>query len=292
MSENETKQDLAGADQKPKSRWKRALGVGVLSLLLPGMGQLLNRQPRKALVLGAVAEALRLLWAHTHLMFAFGTMVGMMVGAVVFQLGAAADAVYGAAKGREEVPVPLPKISYTVIALVILTGTIFPTNQQTIRSSGFGAFRAASGSMCPMVCQGERVVANRKVYQSAEPQRGDVVLVKHDPTNGPFLKRVIGLPGDLITQGPEGTVAVNGVAFHPPQPCAKPKWKGPTPPTCPMCGDVTVKPGEYFVVGDDLGNSFDSRYKEFGSVTKDMLVGKVLFIYWSGSLSRIGCTVR
>ena len=248
-------------------------------------------KPRKALVLGAVAEALRLLWSHTHSMFAFRTMVGMMVGAVVFQLGAAADAVYGAAKERKEVPIPLAKISYTVIALVILAAAIFPTDQQTIRSSGFGAFRVASGSMCPTACQGERIVANRKAYQSTEPQRGDVVLVKHDPANGPFLKRIIGLPGDVITQGPEGTVAVNGVTFHPPEPCAMPKWKGPTPPTCPMCGDVTVKPGEYFVVGDDLGNSFDSRYKEFGPVTKDMLVGKVLFIYW-GSSSRIGCTVR
>jgi signal peptidase I len=278
---------------KPASRWKKATLAGILSLLIPGMGQLVNRQPRKALVLGLMMHALRLLQVHTHWMLAFGTMMGMMAAALALQLGVAVEAAYSAGRGnKEETAIPLAKVSYAVIAILLLAGAIFPTTDQAIRESGFGAFRVASGSMCPTICEGERVVANRKAYQSAEPQRGDVILVKHTPSEGPFLKRIIGLPGDVITQGPEGTVLVNGAAFHPPAPCGKPVWKGSSPPTCPMCGSVAVKPGEYFVVGDDLGNSFDSRYKEFGPVTRELLVGKVLFIAWSASRSRIGCTVE
>lgn len=292
MTENGMKSELAGEGTKPKSGWRRALGAGVLSLVLPGMGQLVNRQPRKAVVLAVASEGLRLLWAHTELMFAFPTMVGMMAAAVVFQLGVAADAVYGAVKGKKEAPIPLPKVAYTVIALAIVAVLIYPPSQQTWRRKRFSAFRIASGSMCPTVCVNERVVANGNAYLEAEPQRGDVVLLKHGSSEALFVKRVIGLPGDVITQGPDGTVLVNGQTFHPPAPCGKPAWKGPSPPTCPMCATVTVKPGEYFLVGDDLGNSFDSRYEEFGAVTKDMMRGKVLFIYWSKEFSRIGCNLR
>jgi signal peptidase I len=278
---------------KPASRRKKAALAGILSLLIPGMGQLVNRQPRKAMVLGVMMYLLRLLQVHAHWMLAFGTMMGMMVAALASQLGVAAEAAYSAGREKnEEAAIPLAKISYPVLAILLLAGVFFPTTDQAIRESGFGAFRVASGSMCPTICEGERVVANRKAYQSAEPQRGDVILVKHEASEGPFLKRIIGLPGDVITQGPEGTVLVNGAAFHPPAPCGKPVWKGPSSPNCPMCETATVKPGEYFVIGDDLGNSFDSRYKEFGPVTRELLVGKVLFIAWSGSRSRIGCTVK
>lgn len=278
---------------KPASRWKRATLAGILSLLIPGMGQLVNRQPRKALVLGLMMYVLRLLQVYTHWMLAFGTLMGMVAAALALRLGVAAEAAYSAGRGKkEETAIPMANVSYAVIGILLLAGAIFPTTEQAIRKSGFGAFRVASGSMCPTICEGERVVANRKAYQSAEPQRGDVILVKQIPSEGPFLKRIIGLPGDVITQGEEGTVLVNGTAFHPPAPCGKPLWKGPAPLACPMCGAVTIKPGEYFVVGDNLGNSFDSRYKEFGPVTRELLVGKVLFIAWSASRSRIGCTVK
>jgi signal peptidase I len=277
---------------KPAPRWKKATLAGILSLLIPGMGQLVNRQPRKALVLGLIMHAFRLLQVYTHWMLAFGTMMGMMAAALALRLGVAVEAGYGAGGKKKETAIPLTKISYPVLAILLLVGAFSPTTDQAIRESGFGAFRVASGSMCPTICEGERVVANRKAYQSAEPQRGDVILVRYTPSEGPFLKRIVGLPGDVITQGPEGTVLVNGTAFHPPAPCGKPVWKGPSLPTCPMCGTATVNPREYFVVGDDLGNSFDSRYKEFGPVTRGLLAGKVLFIAWSGSWSRIGCTVK
>lgn len=293
MNDHNLSSDSGLPIAKPASRWKKATLAGILSLLIPGMGQLVNRQPRKALALGVMMFTLRLLQLHTHWMLAFGTMVGMVAAALALQLGVAAEATYSAGRAKkEETAIPLAKVSYAAIGILLLAGAVFPTTDQPIHKSGFGAFRVASGSMCPTICEGERVVANRKAYQSAEPQRGDVILVKHTSSEGPFLKRIIGLPGDVITQGADGGVLVNGAAFHPPTPCGKPLWKGPSPIDCPMCGDVTIRPGQYFVVGDNLGNSFDSRYKEFGPVTRDLLVGKVLFIYWSASRSRIGCTVN
>jgi hypothetical protein len=46
------------------------------------------------------------------------------------------------------------------------------------------------------------------------------------------------------------------------------------------------------MIGDNLGNSFDSRIPEFGLVPLDEIRGRPLFLYWSSKLSRIGCPVR
>jgi type IV secretory pathway protease TraF len=50
--------------------------------------------------------------------------------------------------------------------------------------------------------------------------------------------------------------------------------------------------GTFFVVGDNLANSFDSRIPEFGPVSADMIRGKPLFLYWSPNLRHIGCPLR
>jgi type IV secretory pathway protease TraF len=53
-----------------------------------------------------------------------------------------------------------------------------------------------------------------------------------------------------------------------------------------------VAEGNYFVVGDNLQSSFDSRVGGFGPVTASMIRGKPLFLYWSPMHSRIGCALR
>jgi hypothetical protein len=56
---------------------------------------------------------------------------------------------------------------------------------------------------------------------------------------------------------------------------------------------TTVPEGTFFVVGgDNLEDSYDSRIREFGAVTADMIRGRPLYFYWSPTFSRIGCQIH
>jgi len=53
-----------------------------------------------------------------------------------------------------------------------------------------------------------------------------------------------------------------------------------------------VPEDSFFVIGDNLEHSLDSRFPEFGLVASNQLRGKALFLYWSSRESRIGCPIR
>src|SRR5258708_10667918 len=124
----------------------------------------------------------------------------------------------------------------------------------------------ASASMCPTICLGERFVADMHAYKFKPPQRGDLILMKHSSSGALFVKRVIGIAGDTVGPGPGGTIMVKSQLFSPPAPCGSsvsPK-QNPDPTDYPAFQSTTVSEGSFFVVGDNLANSYDSRIPEFG----------------------------
>ena len=129
-------------------------------------------------------------------------------------------------------------------------------------------------------------------YRFRGPQRGDLIAMKHPSSEGSFLKRIIGLPGDTVAAGPNATVLVNGQTFVPPLPCAMPNWSKVEPFDYSEFHLTKVPEGSFFVVGDNVGDGFDSRVVQFGPVTRQMILGKPLYFYWSPTHSRIGCAIR
>ncbi|MGM1047047.1 signal peptidase I [Paenibacillus uliginis N3/975] len=130
-------------------------------------------------------------------------------------------------------------------------------------------------SMKPTLEASERLFINKLVYRFADPNRGDVIVLK-DPSTGPdrkefLVKRVIGLPGDTVEV--KGHILyVNGEAQEEPY--------TDVPIEDPDFGPVTLEEGRYFVMGDNrhLRKSKDSR--EFGSVKESDIVGRAEFILW------------
>ncbi len=266
----------------------------MLSFLLPGSGQLFNRQPRKAFGVAVATHLLSVLFVHTRLLLSFPTMVATLLVVWVWKLFVVAEAAHAAASAKKpEATLPLPWFTYSLIAVIVVLASYFPTLDHIKHGSGFSAFKIPSRSMCPTVCEGDRIVAVINAYRSKPPGRGDVILLKQRTMEALLLKRVIGVAGDVVQPGPGGNVLVNGQTFHPPAACGSSNWpKLETSGVIMSFQTTKVAEGTFFVVGDNLENSFDSRMPEFGAVTPDMVRGKPLYFVWSPVHSRIGCSIR
>jgi signal peptidase I len=138
-------------------------------------------------------------------------------------------------------------------------------------------------SMAPALSDQERIFINKFVYHVGVIERGDVVVFWYPlDRSKSFIKRVIGLPGDLV-EIREGRVYING----------KPLDEPYVPPEYVDYSDyapLRVRPGEYFVMGDHRISSNDSRM--FGAVPASYIYGKAVFAYWPmtqfGSITATG----
>jgi signal peptidase I len=152
------------------------------------------------------------------------------------------------------------------------------------------AFRSSSGSMCPAVCENEKFMVGMDAFNSRPPQRGDVILFEYEPASANYLKRVIGVAGDIVARGSRNTILVNGRSLVLPPPCGQHNSYARLAFEGPDFQPVTVPTGSLFVIGDNLDNSFDSRM--FGPIRIEKVRAKALLIYWSPNASRIGCRVH
>ena len=121
-------------------------------------------------------------------------------------------------------------------------------------------------SMQPTLDVGQRVVINKVVYYFHEPERGDIIIF-HPPTNPdpktpPFIKRIIGLPGDIV-EVKEGAVYIND------SPLDEPYIKDPPLYTLPA---LKIPENNYFVLGDNRNNSNDSH--NGWTVPRQSIIGK------------------
>ena len=115
-----------------------------------------------------------------------------------------------------------------------------------------------SGSMENTILTGDRLIGFRLAYLFHEPERGDIVIFKYpDDESQNFVKRVIGIPGDVI-QISNGHVYVNGEELT-----------------------YVVPADSYFMLGDNRNNSKDSRYWTNTFVSKDKIIAKVSFRYFN-----------
>lgn len=279
---------------KGSSRWKRATVAGLLSFVFSGMGQLYNRQPRKAFGLAVVTHLLDPLLLRARLLLAFSTMITTVLVLALWKLFVAIEAAYAGAKLKKpETLLPFSRLTYPVLAVVFFVAALFPSPEQIKSSTGFAAFKVPSASMCPTICPGDWFVADMHAYKSNPPARGDLILVKHPSSGALFIKRVIGVAGDTVGPGPGASIFVNGQQFRAPVPCGTATSQTEYHPADYSAFRTTTVPeGTFFVVGDNLGNSFDSRIPEFGRVTSEMVRGKPLYLYWSSGKSRIGCKIH
>jgi signal peptidase I len=195
-------------------------------------------------------------------------------------------------KEDERQPGLLAVVRETVVlvALAVLLAVIFKTFL-------VAAFYIPSGSMESTLNVSDRVLVEKVSYRFGDVQRGDVVVFVNEeagtelagpsnpvagffsslgqavgvvpPSDRDFIKRVVGLPGDTIACR-EGKLIRNGDEV------AEPYLDQGTQTDCDK--RTTVGPGELFVMGDNRGNSQDSRF--FGPVPREDVVGRAFVRIW------------
>lgn len=156
-----------------------------------------------------------------------------------------------------------------------------------------------SASMHPTLIEGDRIFVERFSRFYAEPKRGDIMVfyppeedIKTDPLSVmarltgffckdiAYIKRVIGVPGDKLEikemVNGEYRVYINNKPINEPYimstddyiPCSSEMY----------CGPMKIPAGSYFMMGDNRGNSQDSRF--WGLLPKERFIGKAIFLFW------------
>jgi len=170
-----------------------------------------------------------------------------------------------------------------------------------IKTFAFQAFFIPSVSMEPVLAEDDRVLVNKF---DRDPARGDIVVFERADADeigdGPdaqvkdLIKRVIGLPGESITIA-DGNVFVDGrelVEPYLPDGVTTTTGTGALDPTTGQthtCADddpCLLPEGFLLVLGDNRGNSQDSRYREIGYVSMDQVIGRAFVRIWP--LDRLG----
>lgn len=130
-------------------------------------------------------------------------------------------------------------------------------------------------SMSPGIHDGDRILVDHLSYVFGEVRRGDIVVLQYplDPSLD-YIKRVIGLPGDVVRID-SGRVHVNGVLLDEP-------YIAEQDPRAQI--EARVEPDHFYVLGDNRAHSSDSR--EFGQVPRANLRGRVDLRVWP--LERVG----
>jgi signal peptidase I len=135
--------------------------------------------------------------------------------------------------------------------------------------------------MEPSVLPDQYVLLDKLTPHWAPYSRGDIVVIDPPaefavPDRIPFIKRVIGLPGDVV-ELKDGKVLVNGTPLDEPYVFAEGGVRQATEPT----GGISrwlVPPGQLLVMGDHRGSSSDSRV--FGPVEIAHVLGRAWLRYW------------
>jgi signal peptidase I len=181
-----------------------------------------------------------------------------------------------------------------VIIVVVALGLALGIQQFLVKP-----FRIPSESMEPTLDVGQRVLVDRVSPRFSDPDRGDILVFKPPkgadddaieecgaphPLNQPcakptkersdtnFIKRVVGMPGDHLAVK-EGRVYINGKRQN--EPFIRPDA------ACETCNEpreITIPPGHFFMMGDNRGNSTDSRV--WGPIPKKWVIGGAFFTYW------------
>jgi len=125
---------------------------------------------------------------------------------------------------------------------------------------------ASSSAMESTLMSGDRILVDKKVYESSDPIRGDIVAYRDPETDKVHVFRLVGLPGETLRIR-DGSVFINRA------PLQGPPWSNIHYSGHPMEKAAKIPSDSYYVLGDNSRASRDSRY--IGFIPMENIIGKV-----------------
>jgi signal peptidase I len=156
-----------------------------------------------------------------------------------------------------------------LLQTVVLAAIIFLGVRAALQN-----FRVEGDSMWPTLHDNEYVLVNKVDYMLYSPSRGDIVVFRAVPALLPdrdFIKRIIGLPGETVAVR-NGGVYINNRRLREPYIHEPPAY---------VFAQRRVPQNDYFVLGDDRNNSFDSaKWTTTPWLERRYIIGKAWIAYW------------
>ena len=295
--------------------YARAAWAALLSLAVPGLGQVYARRPGAAAAFAlasfALSGAFLLLIAAadpaTVTAPVLAAVLALAVVTVALNLAAAVHAWRAKRRGRDAAPPGWsPGWRGSTWTWGVVLGGITLGFEMVPAGPGWQAFSVPSESMLPTLEVGDRFVTVTTHAALATLAPGDVIvfLLPRDRATD-YVKRLVAMPGQsvemrhgrLIIDGgevPHQDLGAAGAGVH--------RWRLTLPNGRSYVAlkrdgggmldnvpPVRLGPGQLFVMGDNLDNSLDSRAPEaVGPVPRDLVVGRAAIIFWSRDLGRLG----
>lgn len=277
--------------------------LALLLSIVPGLGQIYNGQLKKGLVFLTIDLLVPIAFGLTGILNKLNGLVTLLVFSLSFIIYRMADGFIQAKKLTNHELKSYNKW-YVYLSFVIVLG-IVRTFLDLPASTGIQTFKIPTPSMNPTMQPGDRVVASLNYYDNNPIQQGDIVVF-NSPQGGIWTFRVIGLPSDSI-EIKEGKVYVNNQLneltatgeyvlddqdvvqyqeqLNPTKKIKTLRYKKILMTDTQTFDKIGVPANEYFLMGDNRDNAFDSRF--LGTIKRDDILGRVVYSYWGNTSDRI-----
>jgi signal peptidase I len=170
----------------------------------------------------------------------------------------------------------LKRLRIRVIEMLLLTGLLFGLAHLTLQN-----YHIDGRSMEPTLHNQEYILVSKASYLLTAPTRGDVIVFRYPlDTSKNYLKRIIAIPGDVISVT-NNTVTVNGITLHERYVNRTDNFN-----PYPNIHNEKIPTNDYFVLGDNRGDSSDSR--AWGLVPRSDIIGKTTIVYWPLNTDNFG----
>jgi signal peptidase I len=287
---------------------RNAFVAFLLSLILPGLGQIYNGQLKKAVIFFGLLLLVPLLFGIIRGTTCFYGLLTLVIIEVCVRIYIIIDGVKNAKRQKDYILKIYNTWYYYLLVGVAMFAIVWIYGISSVL--GIQSFKIPTTSNNPTFQVGDRLVADMRAYKNSVPNYGDIVIFKR-ADGQTYTFRIVGQPNDNL-ELIDNIITINGKPskakfikemifdqipyseFEEEFPNGHKhliyKCKEPYDSTKTTIKNIIVPSGSYYLLGDNRDNAADSRYEGF--VSRENILGRIIYSYWGQSMNRINIDFR